>query len=272
MNWFEKVVVFLQSNMQTPNPYSWFHLLSLGLLIVAIVVVCKKCKNCSDKTFRRVLLTISLVMIGFELYKQLVWSYNAETDVWKYNWYFFPWQFCSVPMFVALVVAVAKESKFRDVLISFLATFNLFAGLVVMLYPGDVFQNMIGINIQTMVHHGAQVLIGVFMYVSGRVKMQHKTVLKGAVVFAVCATVALCYNIAFHFIDPSVGANMFFIGPYVPCPTPVLSLFWGIVPYPVFLLIYLAGFTLAAYIILLVAMLIKHVIAKVKSKKNNAVS
>ena len=267
MNWFEKFVAFLQSQMPTPGLYGWFHLLALALMLVAIVIVCKKGKNCSEKTFRKVLLVVSLVMIGLELYKQLIWSYNAVTDTWKYNWYFFPWQFCSVPMYAMLITALAKEGKFRDFMISFLATFSLFAGLVVMLYPGDVFQCMIGINIQTMVHHGSMVVIGVFMFVSGRVKMQHKTVLKGAAVFAVCVAVALVYNIAFHFIDPSVGANMFFIGPYVPCPTPVLSLFWGIVPYPVFLLIYLTGFILASYVILLIAMLIKKIVNNVNVKK-----
>ena len=208
-------------------------------------------------------------MIGLELYKQVIWSYNAVTDTWKYNWYFFPWQFCSVPMYIMLIAALVKESKFRDFLISFLATFSLFAGLVVMVYPGDVFQGMIGINIQTMIHHSSQVFIGVFMYVSGRVKMQHKTVLKGTAIFAVCVVVALLFNVISHYTIPQAGVNMFFIGPYVPCPTPVLSLFWGIVPYPVFLLIYLAGFTAAAYVILLIAMLIKKLAAKAKIKKQN---
>jgi len=267
MNWFEKIVAVLKTDMTKPTLYGWFHILVLGLIIAAIVLVCFKCKNISDKGFRKILLTVSIVMIGCELYKQLVYSYSVAADTWHYNWYYFPWQFCSVPMFAMLLVAVIKDGKFRDFLISFLATFSLFAGLVVMIYPGDVFSSLIGINIQTSIHHGAQIVIGVLMYVSGRVKMQHKTVLKGAAVFAVCVAVALIYNIAFHFIDPSVGANMFFIGPYVPCPTPVLSLFWGVVPYPVFLLIYLAGFTLAAYIILLVAMLIKHVYTKVKTTK-----
>ena len=110
MNWFEKIIVFLQTTMETPKLYGWFHLLAFALVIAVTLIIAIKCKNCSEKVFRKVLLIISLVMIGFEIYKQVIWSYNAATDVWHYNWYYFPWQFCSVPMYVALLVAVCKES------------------------------------------------------------------------------------------------------------------------------------------------------------------
>ena len=51
--------------------------------------------------------------------------------------------------------------------------------------------------------------------------------------------------------------NMFFISPYCEPSLPVYSIVQGIVPFPWCLVIYIAGFTLASWIILLIAMGIK---------------
>ena len=190
-----------------------------------------------------------------EIYKQLIFSYNPATDVWSFQWYAFPFQFCATPMYLLPIVAVVKNEKVRDAIYSFLATYALFAGTAVMFYPSDVFISEIGINIQTMVHHGGMVALGVLMYTTGKAKFSHKTILKGLPVFTIFVTLALIMNVAFKYYgDPNQTFNMFFISPYYPCTLPVLSMFFGVVPYPVFLLIYLFGFTLAGYVMLLIAM------------------
>ena len=272
MNAFEKFLALLDGRMNTPPAFGWFHLLAIALVIVGIVVVCLTCRNISDKKFRIIVLCVSLLLIGFEIYKQLNFSYDPSTDTWDYQWYAFPFQFCSTPMYVMLLIACLKEGKFRDFLCSFLATFGLFAGLIVMIVPGDVFISTIGINIQTMVHHGAMVVMGVFMYVSGKAKIEHKTVLKGAAVFAVFVVVAFGSNMLFHHFGNGENFNMFYIGPYIPCHLPVLSTIWPLVPYPIWLIIYLVGFTAAAYIMLLAAMLIKKIVQKVKNNKQNNIA
>ena len=195
-------------------------------------------------------------MILFEVYKQLNFSYNPSTDTWNYQWYAFPFQFCSTPMYILLLVGLTKPGKVQDALCSFLATFGLFAGLAVMAFPSTVFVPTIGINIQTMVHHGMMVVIGVFMWVSGRAKLNHKTLLKAVIVFSILATIAYVSNILFYHFGDGSAFNMFFISPYGVCDIPFLILLQPLVPHIVFLLFYLFGFALAAYIIVLIAMLI----------------
>lgn len=267
MNAFEKLLALLDGKMDTPAAFGWFHLLAIALVIVGIVVVCLTCKNIGDKKFRIVVLCVSLLLIVFEIYKQLNFSYDPSTDIWDYQWYAFPFQFCSTPMYVMLLIACLKECKFRDFLCSFLATFGLFAGLIVMILPGDVFIGTIGINIQTMVHHGSMVVMGVFMFVSGKAKIEHKTILKAAAVFAVLVVTAFVLNTIFHFAGNGETFNMFYIGPYVPCHLILLSDLWAVLPYPVWLLVYIVGFTLAGYIMLLIAMLIKKIVVTIKNKK-----
>jgi uncharacterized membrane protein YwaF len=254
MNAFEKFLTVLDGRMTTPTPYGWFHLMWIGIMIGMIVLVSFTCKKLNDKQFRIICIVTASVLILFEIYKQLNFSFDTKTGTWSYRWYAFPFQFCSTPMYVLLLAGIVKKGKFRDFLCSFIATFGVFGGLVVMLYPGDVFISTIGVDIQTMLHHSTQIVMGVFMYVSGRAKLEHKTVLKGFAVFIVLMAMALCMNIIFHFAGDGSKFNMFYIGPYIPCQMAILSTIYANVPYVIFLMIYALGFALAGYLVLLSAM------------------
>ena len=56
---------------------------------------------------------------------------------------------------------------------------------------------------------------------------------------------------------------MFFVGPFVPSALPIFSIIYPLVPWPVFLAIYIVGFSLVAMLICFVANLIY-----VKGKKD----
>ena len=117
-------------------------------------------------------------------------------------------------------------------------------------YPDDVFSTYIGVSIQTMVHHGVMVIIGIF--VGGRLVREGKMTLprffKADAVFAVLVLIALIMNIAAPLVT-DMTFNMFFIGPNFPCQLVFLNVIYANVPYPLFLIIYMFGFTLAAFIL-----------------------
>jgi hypothetical protein len=65
-------------------------------------------------------------------------------------------------------------------------------------------------------------------------------------------------------IVPAETFNMFFVSRHCAPSLPVYSLVQAVVPYPWCLFIYIAGFTAAAYIMLLIAMLVKKIANKTK--------
>ena len=273
MNFFERILNFLDGQMTRPLPYGWFHLLAFGVIIALTIFMAVKYKNSTDKQNRRILLTFAIVMIVLEIYKQLNFSYNGATDVWNYRWYAFPFQFCSVPMYVFLIAALIKKGKVQDALFAFLGTYALFAGLAVMLYPVDVFTSTIGINIQTMVHHGLILVAGVYLIASGRVKLEHKTILKAAIVFVIVFTLAFIMNEVHEALNIEGNFNMFFISRHGVNHLPILNQIFATAPYLVFLAAYLFGFTLVAYIILMcakVASIVKHQVIGFYTKRNKA--
>ena len=122
----------------------------------------------------------------------------------------------------------------------------------------------IGINIQTMIRHDSMITVGIYLLYSGYVKLEHKTILKAIPVFMISVLTAVILNeIAFQsgLLDDH-EFNMFFISPHCELSLPVYSLVQNAVPYPWCLFIYVSAFTLAAYVILLVAMGIKYLVKK----------
>lgn len=259
MHFFGRIIDILDSKMETPASYGWFHLLFFVLAIFSGIVLIKVFKKPNKKTVRKILLTVSLVVLILEIYKQI--NYTFEYDGVKisadYQWYAFPFQFCSTPMYVGLLAALIKKDKIHNALCSYLATFALFAGLCVMFYPGDVFVKTIGINVQTMICHGSMLTLGIFLLGSGYVKSENKTLLKGACVFAICVCLAMIMNEIAHFSGLEETFNMFFISPHQEPSLPVYSIVQKYVPFPLCTIIYIGAFTLASYIILLISMLTK---------------
>ena len=128
-----------------------------------------------------------------------------------------------------------------------------------MIYPGDVFVGTIGINVQTVICHGSMICVGVYLLYTGTVKLEHRTIMKAMAVFACTVSMAVLFNeIAYWagLLDREVF-NMFFISRHCAPSLPVYSLVQAVVPYPWCLLIYIVGFTLASYLVLLSAMCVR---------------
>lgn len=265
MTFWEAVLRILDTKMTQPTLYGWFHIVSLLLTAAATVALCRWGKQCSP---RRVVLITAVIVTALEIYKQINFSFSYQNGIaFDYQWYAFPFQFCSTPMYVGLLGGLTKKGKLHSAACAYLATYAVFAGVCVMLYPSTVFTPVVGINIQTMVCHGSMVVIGVYLLHCGYVKAEHKTILKAAPVFAVCVGLACVMNeIACRTgLLETETFDMFFISPYGTPSLPVYSLVQNAVPFPWCLIIYVAAFTAAAYLMLLIAMGIK-TLAKKKTK------
>lgn len=236
-----------------PKPYGPFHLVAFALTIAIAIFIAIRYHHPTEKQNKTIVLSISILLLMFEVYKQLVFSYNNGN--WTYQWYAFPFQFCSVPMYVGLLAGLLKEGKVRRALYSFLGTFCLFAGLAVMVYPNDVFTSTLGISIQTMVHHGGMTVLGIYCITSNRVLPEAKRIVGSGLVFLTLVAIAQTINLLLK----SKGLSMFFISPYVPCHLPVLSMIQATYGYIVFIFTYIFGFIFVAFLILSITILIKKV-------------
>ncbi len=269
---FEKLLYALGAKMAKPALFGTWHIVSIVLTVALTVFLVAKFKDCNDITLRRILLVMWLIMLFFEVYKQLHFSFRVESYDWgeyihwQYDFWVFPFQFCSTPIYLLPILVFVKEGKFRNAISAYMVTFSLLAGLIVMIYPGDVFSATTSINIQTMVHHGFQLAIGIFLAAHNRHKLSKRFFAWSVAVFTALSAIALILNIVMHHVKPDEGFNMFYINPYQPCTLPVLSAIFPLVPYPVYLLIYVIGFTLVSAIIYAIEKGIVAICSKIKHR------
>ena len=270
MAFLNQLLETFKTSMEIPQPYGWFHLLFWALAIGFGILLCVTHKKGDDKRVRRVVFIVAVIVVLFEIYKQIVYNFTGGEEItFKYQWYIFPWQFCSIPMYVGLLTGIFRKGRIHNALCAFLATYAMFAGLCVMVYPGDVFIRFIGINIQTMVCHGSMIIVAIYLLYTQYVKLNHKTMLAAMSVFAVALGIAVLLNeVAYRvWLPEGETFNMFFVSPHFPPTLLVYSSVQAAVAYPWCLILYFAGFSAATYVILLFAMMIKKVYTLCKRKK-----
>ena len=252
MNSFERLIHALSAEWEVPTVYGWFHLTFCGILAAVTLALCLLFANAKEKTFRRVLFCGWILIFLFEFYKQLTLSLEVENGiaVWSFSWYHFPFQLCSSPLYLLPLAAFLPESRARDGILFFLATYSLVGGASVYIYPDTVFVEAIGRCIQTMVHHGLQVAFGILIFVHEQRKILWRNFLAAIPCFLFLVGIALALNIGVHSAIPDQTFNMFFISPYFSCEIPIFGeVYPGLLPYPLFLVLYILVLTLASAIL-----------------------
>lgn len=266
-----KIIDILSFKSTVPQLFGWVHILSFILAIALGVFLNIKFKNANEKNVRTILFITSVITIALEIYKQFVYSFSFDGQIvsFDYQWYAFPFQFCSTPMYIGLLASIIKKEWLHKALCAFLATYGFFAGLAVMVYPGDVFISTVGINIQTMVCHGLMVSVGIFLLASGYVSPKHSSILPALYVFAPLVGIAAILNEVVYYsgILGDETFNMFFISRHFPPHLPVYSIIQNLIPFPLCLIFYIFGFSAAAYALLLINIGIRKLIKKAKTKK-----
>lgn len=259
MEFWADAFKILNAKMQVPRAFGLFHLSFFALSVMLGVLLFRTKPSPSEKFVKKVLLITSLIVMVLEIYKQIVFSFTYfEGEIhFSYAWRFFPFQFCSTPMYAGLIAATTKKIKLHKALCAFLATYSFAAGLGVMLCPQQVFTNIIGVNIQTMVCHGSMITVGIFLLFSGYVPANKKTFLSGVSIFAILLLIAVTLNeIVFKSgVLHGQTFNMFFISPYFKASLPVYSDIFQWLPFPLGIMCYALLFTLGALVVLKAAVM-----------------
>ena len=263
----EQFLHFLSSEMEEPGVISWFHFIALIIIIGSTIFVSCFFKNTNEKVYKRIILISWIVLIILEIFKQIVKAYHkGDPSYWEYSYRDFPFSLCSmIYYFAPIILFVNKEKhpKIVDTAIGYLCLISLMAGIVVCIYPVMATSRLIYINIQTFIHHGTQVVLGVFIYVWNRKSVSIKTFYRSLIAFAITVVIAIIINLSFqpHFI------NMFFINPMIITNLPVGNIIQEKAGYPVYLICFLSVISLAAYLTYLVETSIYKLIEKKKASE-----
>lgn len=232
--------------MRTPNPFGYFHMIYIVLAIVGIILVNKFAHKDQSEKSKKIFLWTVLTVI-WVLFFVKIYDYYRHGD-WGIDvvntppWMVFPLQFCDTPMYVLLLVMLIPNEKFKKIGLTYLATFSIIAGSLVLLLPSEVFRDRLIVSNQTMIHHVLMILLSIFIWKTddaGTLKDHFKAsgLLLGFIFLG------LFLNILLHKASNGI-INNFFINPYLPTPLPVFGAIQK-VSYILFVLLYMLLFILA---------------------------
>ena len=221
-----------------PEAFGLFHIVWLIVTVVAVLLAL----NFYNKKMLRISYIItSIVMIVGEIYKQFILSFNQTGD-FIYQWYYFPMQFCSTPIYTFTLCAILGKGKLYDWLSVYNGAYCLFAGLTVLLMPSTVYSEFLGICIQSMLHHVLMIIVGAIALRAYAKSLSVKLFLGGFGVFLFFFIIAEALNFVIPIITTQ-QINMYFISKGVDLDMPLLSHVKRAFPYPVFVSMYAIVYT-----------------------------
>lgn len=199
----------ISTKIEPIKAYGLGHLilcLIVVLLVVLLILLLKK----ADKT--KVLFSTGIVLLILEVLKQflLVKIYGA------YSWSDFPFQLCSIPMYLCLLYPVIKKG--RRTLELFLRSFGILGAISAFAVPYDVFSNYLLLSLHSIIWHTLLLFLGIYCVTAAenRSRINLRSIRELVLFYLGLAVIAVCINALLYNISGGT-ANMFFLGPAKPC-------------------------------------------------------
>ena len=152
--------------MTPPEPYGTFHLVfwltGLALVFFAAFFL----RKTGEKANNRLLFGTGLFLLLAEIYKQLFYTFVIGGG--KYQFDRIPFQLCSMPMYLSLLLPFLKNGKFRQALYTFTASFGFMGGFVSYFSPESMCLPYWTLTIHSFSWHLILVFLGLYLFFSGR--------------------------------------------------------------------------------------------------------
>ena len=190
--------------------YGAFHILYTLIGFAVCTFAAWKLRNVREKTARWILFIAGLVLSLSEVFKQFFYYFVMMDN--RYSWGDFPFQLCSVPMYLCLIAPWLKPGKVQRGMYSFMVLYNLLGGAISFTEPSGLLLDHWFLTIHACVWHMLLVFIGLFVCFSKRGGNQQGDFAGAFWTFLGLCAVAFALNC---FVQYGLGEhmNMFFVGP-----------------------------------------------------------
>lgn len=164
---------------------------------------------------RFLLFFCGISMTCSEIWKQFTLTYIIGSST--YDWWYFPFQLCSIPMYILLVLPWIKNNRICRLLLVFLMTFSLLGGIAVFADTSGLHYPIVPLTVHSYSWHVLLILIGLYAgSVFFRTYPDH-TVLPSfagsTALYLICCGIAELLNLTLGRYGP---VNLFYINPNYP--------------------------------------------------------
>lgn len=216
--------------MTPPKPYSAFHLLIVlvGSCLAVLLAGLLGKRAHTAPSARRMLFSCGVLLALMELYKQ-AFLYWIEFQG-HYDWWYFPFQLCSIPMYLCLATPLLRSERALRRSAAFLQDFGLLGAVMALAVPPGLMHPYWTMTLHGFLWHLILLFLGLFCRTAGLSGRNMRDYAEILPFFVLCCLIALAINAA---AGPNSDADMFYLSPFHPSSQPVfheISCAIGILP------------------------------------------
>lgn len=206
--------------------FGTFHICALFICCTAAVFSAWKLRRISSERIIHILFFIGIILLMMEIHKQIYITFIMNNGV--YDWWFFPFQLCSVPMYLCILLPIIK-GRFCDASLTFMACFTPISALAALIYPEDFLRPQLGLTLHGFIWHALLLFISFLIIFSKTADLSPRNFSRTCMLFAGCCIIAICINIISEaLMASSVGiehsyAAMFYMNPFHVSPQPIVG-------------------------------------------------
>lgn len=227
--------------MDAPKLFGSFHFIaSLAAAIIAVVFAVAVSKRKNIKTVR-VLAIAGWILVILEIWKQLFLFYIVNNGA--YDWWYFPFQLCSVPMYLCIFLPAA-HNRTRRTFLTFLGGYTFISAVATLIFPEDILRSYTSLTVHGFVWHGLLLFISLLVLLTGAADTSARGLLRAFGLFALLCVIAVLINVIAEPVMqtmtglPHSWAAMFYLNPYHISPQPFVGTIQKTAGIPAGLLLY----------------------------------
>lgn len=198
--------------MNPPAPYSLFHIVFVAIgLSAAVLLAYYTARKVKGPRLHRLFFFCGLLLAATECWKQLFLYYVVNRQT--YDWWYFPFQLCSLPMYFCLFLPFVPSMDKKTVLCTFMQDFNLLGGIMALAEPSGLFHPYWFLTLHGLIWHLLLIYIGLAIAFSRLSDPSLRGFVRTIPLFLACCIIASVIN---RTAKPLGQADMFYISPYYP--------------------------------------------------------
>ena len=211
-------------------------------------------KNDKDDTNDKdkIIVLFGIVFLLMEIWKQLmIWKveFGGRYEIW-----YFPFQLCSMPMYLCLLYGALARSKnmdrYRRVILTFLRDFGFLGGIMALIvHDGLIHPGFPALTVHGFLWHVLMLMLSVFISYKRLSLKGVSGFVSTLPLFLVLSIIAELINFIFHKFG---DCDMFYISPYHNSSQVVFKDIDAITGRPLGILIYLTSVCIGGFVIHLI--------------------
>ena len=211
--WMIRIIYLTAARMDVPPLFGLTHVLLFFLCVGVPWVIAKQFASISNEAAVKQLVICGWILVLLECYKQLF--LYVVVNAFHYNYWFFPFQLCSIAMYLCVLLPILKGSA-KETVLTFLGSVSTPGAFLALLYPADMLRSYVSLTIHGFLWHAILMYIGYTVILHHRSTPGFRGFLKAAVLYLLLAGTAMILNVVFYPMA-TYGAkpNLFYLSPLV---------------------------------------------------------